>query len=75
MPTLLNYEGFKFFFYANKHEPAHIHVMKGSDFAKIELASLHVINNYMKPKDIKKALSIVKKHQQEFERQWDEYFN
>lgn len=32
MPTLLIYEGFKFFFYANEHEPKHIHVMKGGDF-------------------------------------------
>lgn len=27
-----------FFFYANEHEPRHIHVTKGSEFAKIELA-------------------------------------
>jgi hypothetical protein len=30
-------EGFKFFFYAN--EPKHIHVMKGGEFAKIELST------------------------------------
>ncbi len=38
MPTLLLHEGFKFFFYANEHEPKHVHVMKGGDFAKIECA-------------------------------------
>ena len=75
MPTLLIQDGFKFFFYANEHEPKHIHVMKGGDFAKIELASLKVINNYMKPKDIKKALLIVANHSVEFERKWDEYFS
>ena len=75
MPTLLIHEGFKFFFYANEHEPKHIHVMKGGDFAKIELASLKVIDNYMKPKDIKKALLIVANNNTEFERKWDEYFN
>ena len=26
MPTLLRKDGFKFFFYANEHEPKHIHV-------------------------------------------------
>jgi hypothetical protein len=31
--------------------------------------------DYMKPKDIGKALLIVKEHQTEFERRWDEYFN
>ena len=28
-------------------------------FAKIELATLRVVNNYMKPKELKKALLIV----------------
>lgn len=75
MPTLLIFEGFKFFFYANEHEPKHIHVIKGGDFAKINLISLDVIDNYMKPKDLKKALLIVKQHQLEFVRKWNEYFN
>ena len=75
MPTLLIYKGFKFFFYANEHVPKHIHVMKGGDFAKIELATLKVTDNYMKPKDIKAALTIVENHSTEFERRWDEYFD
>ncbi len=75
MPTLLIYEGFKSFFYANEHEPKHVHVIKGGDFAKIELLSLKVVDNYMKPKDIKKSLLIVKEHQTEFEGKRDEYFS
>lgn len=34
MPTLLKINGFKFFFYSNEHEPKHIHVLKGEEFAK-----------------------------------------
>ena len=49
--------------------------MKSGDFAKIELTTLKVIDSYMKPKDIKKALTIVEIHNTEFERKWDEYFN
>jgi hypothetical protein len=75
MPTLLLHDGFKFFFYANEHEPKHVHVMKGGDFAKIEIVSLKVVDDYMKPKDLKKALAIVKKHQTEFEEKWDAYFS
>ncbi|BAP58139.1 hypothetical protein THII_3842 [Thioploca ingrica] len=75
MPTLLIQEGFKFFFYANEHEPKHIHVMKGGNFAKIELATLRVINNYMKPKEINQVISIIELHKNEFERKWDEYFS
>ena len=75
MPTLLNQKGFKFFFYANEHEPKHIHVMKNDDFSKIELENLKVVQNYMKPKDLKFALEVIKEHKKEFERIWDEWFN
>ncbi|MCD6259531.1 MAG: DUF4160 domain-containing protein [Helicobacteraceae bacterium] len=75
MPTLLNISGFKFFFYANEHEPKHIHVIKGEGFAKIELNSLRVVQNYLKPKDLKAAMALVEEHQKEFERVWDEWFN
>jgi hypothetical protein len=40
MPTLLLEQGFKFFFYANDHAPAHVHVPKGEQWAKIEIESL-----------------------------------
>jgi hypothetical protein len=75
LPTLLDKNGFKFFFYANEHEPKHIHVMKNDDFAKIELDNLKVVQNYLKPKDLKFALEVVKEHKQEFERIWNEWFD
>ena len=75
MPTLLDKNGFKFFFYANEHEPKHIHVMKNDDFAKIELQSLKVVQSYLKPKDLKFALQVVKENKKEFERIWDEWFS
>ena len=75
MPTLLLQDGFKFFFYANEHEPKHIHVMKNEGFAKIELAHLKVVQNHLKPKDLKVALAIIEQHKDEFERKWNEWFN
>jgi hypothetical protein len=75
VPTLLQQDGFKFFFYANEHEPKHIHVTKGDEFAKIELLGLYAVKNYMKPKNLKKALIIVEAYKDKFERQWDEYFS
>jgi len=74
LPTLLNLNGFKFFFYANEHDPMHIHVSYGDGFAKIELSSLKVVQNYMKPKDLKLALAITKEHKEMFERRWNEWF-
>jgi len=63
LPTLLNKNGFKFFFYANEHEPKHIHIMKGEGFAKVELENL------------KMALEIIKENQDNFTRIWNEWFN
>jgi hypothetical protein len=75
MPTLLLQDSFKFFFYANEHEPKHIHVEKADKFAKIELSTLLVITNRMRPKDLKRALSIVEDNRKAFARKWDEYFS
>lgn len=49
--------------------------MKNEGFAKIELAHLKVVQNYLKPKDLKLALEIIKEHKDEFERKWNEWFN
>ena len=75
MPTLLNKLGFKFFFYANEHEPKHIHVMKGEGFAKVELENLKVVQNYLKPKDLKTALEIIEDNREDFIKAWNEWFN
>jgi len=74
VPTLLNKNGFKFFFYANEHEPKHIHIISDG-FAKVELENLKVVQNYLKPKDLKLALEIIKENQSNFTRIWNEWFN
>lgn len=75
MPTLLNKDGFKFFFYANEHEPRHIHVLKAECFFKVELETLEIVDNHMKPKDLRRAMAIVEANRDEFIRGWDEYFS
>ena len=74
MPTLLLQDGFKFFFYANDHEPRHIHVSKADDYAKIELSSFRIASNFMKPKDLKTALRIIQQNNELFEEKWDDWF-
>jgi hypothetical protein len=75
LPTLLNQAGFKFFFYANEHEPKHVHVIHGDDYVKIELFTLKISHCYMKPKALKRALALVELNQNYFEERWDDYFN
>jgi len=48
---------------------------KFEGFAKIELEQLKVVQNYLKPKDLKVALAIIEQHKDEFERKWNECFN
>jgi hypothetical protein len=73
MPTLLIQDGFKFFFYANEHEPKHVHLSKGDDYAKVELGTLRVSQNFMRPRELKKALAIIQANHHKFEEQWDEW--
>jgi len=49
MPTLLNHNGYKFFFYANEHPPPHVHIIKGGSWAKIELYSQKLCIELLKP--------------------------
>lgn len=37
MPTILTIKGLRFYFWSREHEPIHIHVEGGGDYAKIKL--------------------------------------
>lgn len=73
-PTLLVENGLKFFFYANEYLPRHIHVVKGDDYATIDLTTMAVRENCMKRPDLKTALALVALHRDMFGRKWDEFF-
>lgn len=74
MPTLLRLLGFKFFFYANDHNPAHVHVLKAERWAKIEIESLKVVQSTLKAQELKQALDITEQYQTEFMEKWNEWF-
>lgn len=73
MPQVITVNGFRLFFYSNEHDPAHIHIQKGSAFAKIDLTTFEVIDNIaMKPKELKEAIKIVKENQKLCMEVWNE---
>jgi len=74
MPTLLIKNGFKFFFYANEHLPKHIHIMKGDNFAKVDLETLKIVKNYFYKSELSRAIKIVEEYREYFIEKWDEYF-
>jgi hypothetical protein len=75
MPTVLLFEGFRFFFFSKEHLPPHIHIEKDGISLKINLLNSIVIENQgFKPKDLKRALEIFEINKDEFLNKWNIYF-
>ncbi len=78
MPTILNKNGFRFFFYSNENnEPAHIHVEKGDAEGKIWLEpniQIQYLRNFTNT-ETKAIATIVFEHNQLFKTKWHEYFS
>ena len=76
MPTIINIEGFRFFFYSNEHDPLHIHVEKGNSTAKYNLIPIELVFNYgFHGKELKKIREIIEIYSDEIINKWNEYFS
>jgi len=75
MPTLLNIFGLRFYFYSDEHTPVHVHIENSDGKAKINLVpTIEIVENKnIKPKDMKKALSVIELYKEEFVKAWNEY--
>jgi len=77
MPTVLNKNGFRFFFYSDEgNEPAHIHVEKGDAVGKIWLEpnlEIDYLNDFTSA-ELKQIKTIVSQHFDQFKNKWHEYF-
>ena len=60
MPTALDREGFKYFFYSNGHMPEHVHVKNGSGKARFDISDgvQLVESKGMKLQELKRAQEI-----------------
>lgn len=77
MPTILNTDGFRFFFFSDEgNEPCHIHVAKNSARGKIWLLPEIEENYYygFNEQEKRKIRDLVKKHYQYLINKWDEFF-
>lgn len=75
MPNVLLANGFRFFFYSNEHEPAHVHVEKGDGVAKFNLIPVTLVKNEgLKPKELKQAETLIRQHQSLLLDKWKTYF-
>ena len=74
MLTLFELFGMRFFFYSLEYLPIHVHVENGDGRAKINVKSLEIVENQgIKPKDLKKAVQIVRIYQEDIIEKWAEY--
>lgn len=80
MPTILDWNGYKFFFFSNEgipREPCHIHVRKGEKTAKfwiVPYVSLATTYN-MSAKELLYLQKKVQGNSDLIRRLWDEPFN
>lgn len=76
MPTIFILFGFKFMFYANDHEPIHVHVRKGDALAKFDILPVKVVKNQgFKVSEIKMIESIIEENQEIIAQHWNRFFN
>jgi hypothetical protein len=77
MPTILNEDGYRFFFYSADYlEPMHVHVEHGDGEAKFWLRPVQLASNYrFRSQELKKARLLIEKNQKLFEEKWNEYFS
>lgn len=76
MPTVLEVDGFRFYFYANEGtEPPHVHVDKGGATAKVWLATGDWAHSHGYKSAQERAIrKIVTEHQTELMERWNEFF-
>jgi hypothetical protein len=78
MPTILTCQGTTFKILTRDHDPAHVHVYRAGDAAKIGLGDEEngpylMLNVGMKAKDLRQALEIVEQNQAMLLAAWRKY--
>lgn len=78
MPTILLVGGLRFFFYANDHEPIHVHVQRGNKGpkAKIQIdphVSIVSVQGFSKG-DMRRILKFCEENKETFIESWEDFF-
>ena len=76
MPTIFILFGFRFLFYANDHEPIHVHVSSGDAEAKfrIEPEIVLIENNGLKSREIRQAIMAIEENKEVIIERWKDFF-
>jgi hypothetical protein len=76
MPTILQSEGFRFFFFSNEgHEPPHVHIEAGDHYAKFWLSPVVLARSVgFNSAELNHLRRMVEGNRDFFKEKWDEYF-
>jgi len=77
MPTALDREGFKYYFYSNEHTPEHVLVKKDAGNAKFDISDgvQLVESKGMKVSELKRAQEIAEEEVILLKEKWHEFFD
>ena len=76
MPTIFILFGFRFMFYANDHEPIHVHVVKDNKKAKYTINPVTLVqNDGMKPSELSLIRSVIEENEETIAEHWNRFFN
>lgn len=76
MPTIFKLFGFSFLFYANDHEPIHVHVIKGKQKAKFSIFPVRLVENHdLSKSELKMVEAIIEENQEIIAEHWNKFFN
>ena len=77
MPTVLNVEGFRFFFFSNERdEPPHVHVEKADGAAKVWLQPISFAYAHrLSPSETRRIRELSFTHRALFLERWHEHFD
>jgi hypothetical protein len=76
MPTVINIDGFRFFFYSNEHLPKHIHIEKAEKTAKFTIDFIELVkSSRFNASELKQIRNLVEENQELLIQKWDEFFS
>ena len=74
MPTVVTEDGYRFKIYLNDHPPAHAHVQKAENEARVRLDTLEIVSNEgFNSRELNAIVELIKKHQEILLAAWDTY--
>jgi hypothetical protein len=74
MPTVLTEDGYRFKIYPNDHPPAHVHVQKAENEARVGLDPIVVLSSVgFNSRELTRVVELVEKHRETLLAAWDTY--